>query len=228
MKNSNPTLTFDPNTFNDLLINWMQLHDKLGLILHLLDLVNIGRIAWTEERFLVLSRCLEGLHRIFYNKPLVDKVKLKETVRLLLDEMDKQNTDPDIQDLIKSKIQHAGEMTFQNRILSLLNLVLEHMSPDNLSADEIQQFHGKLARDIKKSRNYYTHVLISKKKREPDQNKLGYTTNILLMFMDLHILKLLANNDIAEQDLFSNRGLYLKLHRFKEQLQDFALAYYVN
>ena len=36
----NPTLTFDPNTFNDLLVTWMKLYDKLGLILHLLDLVN--------------------------------------------------------------------------------------------------------------------------------------------------------------------------------------------
>lgn len=211
-----------------MLVNWMKLHDKLGLILHLLDLVNIGRIAWTEERFLVLSRCLEGLHRIFYDEPPVDKVKFKETVRLLLDEMDKRNTDANIRDLIKNKLQHAYEMTFQNRILSLLDLVLEQMSPDNLSADEIQQFHGELAKDIKKDRNYYTHVLISENKKEPDLNKLGYTTDILLMFTDLHILKLLANNDIAEQDLFSNRGLHLKLHRFKEKLRDFALAYYVK
>ena len=222
------TLTFDPNTFNDLLVNWMKLYDKLDLILHLLDLVNIGRISWTEERFLVLSRCLEGLHRIFYDEPPVDRVKLKETVRFLLDEMGKRNTDADIQDLIKSKLQHANQMTFQNRILSLLDLVLEQMSPDNLSADEIQQFHGKLARDIKNDRNYYTHVLISENKTKPDLNKLGHTADILLMFMDLHLLKLLTNNNIAEQDLFSNRGLHLKLHRFKEKLQDFALAYYAE
>ena len=142
--------------------------------------------------------------------------------------MGKRNTDTDIQDLIRSKLQHANQMTFQNRILSLLDLVLERMSPDNLSADEIQQFHGKLARDIKNNRNYYTHVLISKNKTKPDLNKLGHTADILLMFMDLHLLKLLTNNNIAEQDLFNNRGLHLKLHRFKEKLRDFALAYYVG
>ena len=135
-ENYNPTLTFDPNTFNDLLVNWMKLYDKLGLILHLFDLVNIEKIVYTEERFLVLSRCLEGLHRIFYDDPPVDKVKFKQTVKFLLDEMDKQNIDADIQDLIKNKLQHANEMTFQNRILSLVNLSLKQMTPNNLSEDE--------------------------------------------------------------------------------------------
>ena len=220
-----PTLTFDRNIFNDLLMNWMDLYDKLSLILHLFDLVNIGRIKWTEEKFLVLSRCLEGLHRIFYDEPPADKAKFQETVRLLLDTMDQQNTDTDIQDLIKVKLQYANEMTFQSRILFLINLFMEQMSPKNLSADEIQQFHRDLTRSVKNDRNYYTHILIANNQLPPNLDKLGYTSNILVMLMDLNLLKLLANN-IDEQYLFDNRGLFIKLLRFKEDLEDIARTYY--
>ena len=184
-------LSFIPEIFSDVLINWIELYEKLGLILDLF--VNIGSITWTGERFLILSRCLEGLHRIFYDETPVNRM---------------------------------SRMSFQNRILSLINSFFEEMSPKNLSTDEIKQFHTKLSRDIKDSRNYYTHALIDTNKPPPDIHKLGYTTDILMMLMDFHLLKLLSSNNVEEQDLFGNRSLSTRLHRFRDILNGFSSHYY--
>ena len=217
-------LSFMPDIFSDVLINWIELYEKLGLILDMF--VNIGRITWTGERFLILSRCLEGLHRIFYDETPVDRGKFKLAVKILSDEMSKQNIDTDIQDLIESKIAGANQMSFRNRILSLINSFFKEMSPKNLSTDEVKQFHAKLSSDIRDSRDYYTHALINRKKSPPDIHKLGYTTEILMMLMDFHLLKLLSSNDVEEQYLFGNRSLSIRLHRFRDILNGFSSHYY--
>ena len=223
---NNKVLSFIPEIFSDVLINWIELYEKLGLILNLFDLVNIGRISLTAERFLILSRCLEGLHRIFYDETPVDRGKFKQAVKILLDEMSKQNFDTGIQDLIENRITRANQMSFRNRILSLINSFFEEMSPKNLSTDEIKQFHAKLSGDIRDSRDYYTHALIDNKKPPPDIHKLGYTTDILMMLMDFHLLKLLSSNNVEEQYLFGNRSLSTRLHRFRDILNGFSSHYY--
>ena len=222
------TLSFDPDTFNDLLIKWMEIYDELHLILHLFDLVNTGRISWTEERFLVLSRCLEGLHRIFYDETPVDPVKFKEAIKILSDEMNKHNIDIDIQDLIKPHIASTNRLSFRKRILFLINSFLEEMSPKNLSIKEIEQFHAKLSTYIRKSRDYYTHALISSNKPPPDILKLGYTTDILMMLMDLHLIRLLSSKKGNKQHLSNNHSFVLRLNDFKHNLNGFYEAYYLK
>ena len=217
-------LSFMPDIFSNVLINWIELYEKLGLILDLF--VNIGRIAWTGERFLILSRCLEGLHRTFYDETPVDREKFKQTVKILSDEMSKQNIAPDIQDLIERQINGANRMSFRNRILSLINSFFEEMSPNNLSTEEIKQFHAKWSGYIRDSRDYYAHSLIDSKKNPSDIHKLGYTTDILMMLMDFHLLRLLSSNNVEEQDLFGNRSLSIRLHTFRDILNQFSSDYY--
>ena len=219
---SQPLLIFDPKIFNNLLINWIKLHDKLDFIIHLHNLINIGKISWTEERFLVLSRCLEGLHRIFYDEKPTDKTKFKDSINILLNFMEDRKIDPKIQELIKIKLEHANELTFQERMLSLIDIFSEQMAPNYRSEEEIGEIHKKLTKKIKDSRNYYTHALVDskkkKKKRIPDIDELANIGKQMLMLMDLHLLKLLANEKLSEESIFDNWGLELTLYRFKETL----------
>ena len=218
--NSQPLLIFDSEIFNDLLINWIKLYDKLDFIIHLYNLINIGKIGWVGERLVVLSRCLEGLHRIFYDEKPIDKTKFKGSISILLNFMEDQKIDPEIQELIKIKLENANELTFQKRIRSLIDSFSEQMAPNGYSEEEIEEIHKKLTKKIKDSRNYYTHALVDSKKKKsiPDFDELVNIEEQMLMLMDLHLLKLLANEKVSEESIFDNWGLELTLHRFKETL----------
>lgn len=138
--NSEPLLIFDSEIFNDLLINWIKLYDKLDFIIHLYNLVNIGKISWVGERLVVLSRCLEGLHRIFYDEKPVDKTKFKDSKNILLNFMEDQKIAPEIQELIKIKLEHANEFTFQKRMLSLISFFSKQMAPNVAQKKKLKKF----------------------------------------------------------------------------------------
>ncbi len=221
--NSQPLLIFDSEIFNDLLINWIKLYDKLDFIIHLYNLINTGKLSWVGERLVVLSRCLEGLHRIFYDEKPIDKRKFKDSISILLNFMEDQKIDPEIQKLIKIKLENANELTFQKRILSLLGVFSKQMAPNGYSEEEIEKIHKKLTKKIKDSRNYYIHALVDSKKKKkksiPDFDELANIEEQMLMLMDLHLLKLLANEKVSEESIFDNHGLYLTLYRFEETLR---------
>ena len=216
--NSQPLLIFDSEIFNDLLINWIKLYDKLDFIIHLYNLVNIGKISWVGERLVVLSRCLEGLHRIFYDKKPIDETKFEDSVDILLNSMKNHNIDPEIQELIKIKLEHANELTFRKRIRSLISFFSQQMAPNGSSEEETRKIHRGLINKIYDNRNYYTHALLDQKKSMPDIDELAHIEEQMLMLMDLHLLKLLANEKVSEESIFDNWGLDLMLHRFQETL----------
>ena len=216
--NSQPLLIFDSEIFNDLLINWIKLYDKLDFIIHLYNLVNIGKISWVGERLVVLSRCLEGLHRIFYDEKPIDETKFNESINVLLNSMKDQDIDPEIRKLITIKLKHANELTFRKRIRFLISLFSKQMAPNGSSEEEIRKIHRRLINKIYDNRNYYTHALLDQKKSMPNIDELANIEEQMLMLMDLHLLKLLANEKVSEESIFDNWGLDLTLHRFKETL----------
>ena len=162
------------------------------------------------------------IHRIFYDEKPTDKTKFKDSINILLNFMEDRKIDPKIQELIKIKLEHANELTFQERMLSLIDIFSEQMAPNYRSEEEIGEIHKKLTKKIKDSRNYYTHALVDskkkKKKRIPDIDELANIGKQMLMLMDLHLLKLLANEKLSEESIFDNWGLELTLYRFKETL----------
>lgn len=179
--------------FSKIITRWYELCEKMDGVLWLYTERFLDEKHFSVNDFLNMAQVVESFHSLLYNHPRENAEKYKARVRRIVDQVSKKD-----QEFVKSKLAQGNNLILAERLKELAN-----KCPSDVLSIFIADVDTFL-KQVRDSRNYYTHYTKSGKKhvvegagliRLTEQLKLLLTCNILvyLKFSKQQITKIIEN-----------------------------------
>lgn len=165
--------TFDPykmlftlddikDEFSLIMQRWFDLYQDIGSVLNLYFGVKNNSNLYLENKLLMLAQALEAYHRLTKRNRILSKEAHKTRIDSIIESCPEEH-----QEWLKQKLNFKGinEPSLHERLQELVDLHWLVMEP--IVANK-EQF----IKDIKNSRNYYTHFNTSIKKKALEDEEL--------------------------------------------------------
>lgn len=175
------------DNFEQFIVNWFKISEELQHILKLIFLDYYNRGTFDENNFLNLIRTLEVFHRYLYPGTLMPpeqfKLKIEKIIKNIPQEFKKE---------VKDHLQFKNEYTLDQRLEQLFAEI-----PDRRIRPKYI-YDNEFKKNIKNSRNYYTHYskhLKGKAKAGQELEELTESMRALINYL------LLKHLDVPEKTL---------------------------
>ncbi|MGK6353149.1 HEPN domain-containing protein [Parapedobacter sp. DT-150] len=187
--------------FNRIIKKWYEIKDRLSpSIDFLVDSVASDRIL-SENSFLNVVQAVETFHRRFRKNQVLPTEEYKAMKNSIIEDVSKE-----FKEWLSSKLHFANEPTLHDRLKSLLSEYDIDLLTDII--DDKEQF----IRDIKNSRNYYTHYDSSLKKKAKTGSALFLLTEKLKVLLLCLILRETEFDDIQLNRFLRDKSWILFNH----------------
>jgi hypothetical protein len=173
---------------NQLLDQWMSLHERAQEAFGLMSTVTAGPALSLETKFLLAIQALEVMHRRILTGSALEQDELDRRIAAAASTTD----DPKIRSWYESKLKYAGEKTLRGRLKEILQMIGE---PGSMIAS------GFVSKAVT-TRNFYTHYDSSSGQPEQGQG-LYYLTLQILSVVDLFLLNQLGYTNEEATSVFS-------------------------
>ncbi|KIC62582.1 ApeA N-terminal domain 1-containing protein [Chryseobacterium taiwanense] len=184
--------------FPELIQNWFKKYNKLESCFKLLIEQFYNEKRFSENTFLNLAQAAESFHAHTKDRPKMPKEEYTEMKNEILSKVDsKYHT------WLKDQFNFGNHLNLQTRLEELLTFC---------SCDMIDKIIGnknEFIKNVKNSRNYYTHYSLSLKKKAIKGSELFYLTQKLkIILVSAFLIELGFDKNILNQILEE------KEHRF--------------
>lgn len=178
------------NDIKNILVNWYKLCDDLGDVLWLLiDQFNY-KSSSNVNSFLNLAQAAESFHSKKYNHPKEDPTIHKEKIKKILDLLPEE-----YKDYVKNKIDYNA-LVLSERIDELLDICGKDIYSQFIEDRDV------FVKQLKDSRNYYTHYDDNGKKNiQVGSGLLLLTTNIHKLLICIVLLEVGVDKEKIKQQL---------------------------
>mgnify|MGYP003293022151 CR=1 FL=1 len=185
--------------FPKILSRWYDLCDKMGGVLWLYTTRFLDEKHFSANDFLNMAQALESFHSLLYNHSREDESVFKNRLKRIINSVSGED-----KDYIKDRLAQSNTLTLSERIGELVG----KCSPDVLSIfiDDVDLF----IKQIRDSRNYYTHYTKSGKKHILYGVDLAYLTDKIRLLLTCNILVYLKLSKKSIIQIFEN-----KKHQFE-------------
>lgn len=139
--------------FDELVSEWFSLCDRLDNILPLFIDQFINESRFDANKFLNIAQAAESLHSILYNHPRTPEDEYKAKLKAIVDSVPKEHTA-----FVKERLSQANILTLAERLKELVGKCPEEIRSKHIADEET------FIKQIRDSRNYYTHYDKSGKK----------------------------------------------------------------
>lgn len=157
---------------------WYEKRFHLSISINLLLLNLNGSTEFSEANFMNIIHGLENFHRSVRKNTVISEQKHKNRVAEVL-----KTIPPKYKDFIQSRLINSNEPSLHKRLESLIEEF--GLSSFNKVVNDRDQF----IRDVKNSRNYYTHFSKKLEKKALKGEQLFYLTEKLKILLISSILK---------------------------------------
>lgn len=184
---------------------WFNLYEKMKSVLELYFAVQYNSDLYLENKFLMLAQAVESYHRITKENNVLPVNEHEKRIELILD-----NTPDEYKEWLAEKLSYSNEPTLAERLKDLVNLHWLVMKSIIVDPD-------KFNKDIKNSRNYYTHFGQNLKEKALTGEKLIRATQKLNFLLQACFLSELGCTPERCLDLISRNNEYKYLQEIVNQ-----------
>ena len=139
--------------FDELLSEWYSLCDRLDNILPLIIDQFMYESRFDANRFLNIAQAAESLHSILYNHPRTSEDEYEAKLKAIVDSVPEEH-----KAFVKERLSQANSLTLAERLKELVGKCPEEIRTKYIADEET------FIKQIRDSRNYYTHYDKSGKK----------------------------------------------------------------
>lgn len=139
--------------FDELLSEWYSLCDRLDNILPLIIDQFMYESRFDANSFLNIAHAAESLHSILYNHPRTPEGEYKAKLKAIIDSVPEEH-----KAFVKERLSQANNLTLAERLKELVGKCPEEIRTKYIADEET------FIKQIRDSRNYYTHYDKSGKK----------------------------------------------------------------
>lgn len=170
------------DNFQNTISNWYRYSSEIEPIIYLFlnSFYSHNRI-FTEGKFLEIIHALETFHRRTYKNNIINKSDYNKQKRIIIESVPQE-----YRVWLQGKLHFGNEPSLHERLVELLSKISEFKILEEIITDN-EQF----IRDVKNSRNYYTHYDKSLEKKSVKGSSLYYLTIKLRIILIIHLLLLL-------------------------------------
>lgn len=167
------------NNFQNIIDKWYKYDQEIEPIIYLfLNSFYSHNTIFSENKFLEIIHALETFHRRTHKNYVISKTEYRKQTKTILDSIPQE-----YRDWLQAKLNFGNEPSLHDRLVELLSEIKEFKILQEIISDNDQ-----FIKDVKNSRNYYTHYDKSLEKKYLKGSALYYLTMKLRIILIVHLL----------------------------------------
>ena len=163
--------------FDEFVSEWFSLCDRLDNILPLIIDQFMYESRFDVNRFLNIAQAVESLHSILYNHPRTYEADYQAKLKAIVDSVPEEH-----KAFVKERLSQANNLTLAERLNELVGKCPEAIRTKYIADEET------FIKQIRDSRNYYTHYDKSGKKHILENRDLMILTERIRLLIVCNIL----------------------------------------
>ncbi|WP_188205261.1 HEPN domain-containing protein [Desemzia incerta] len=182
--------------FNSTINLWTEKVEKLEPIIDLyLSFINISNTL--SAGFLTIIQALEAFHRLTRDNKILPANEFKKKREKIV-----QSVPSEYKEEVAFMLNYSNEPNLNRRLEELFEVP---NSPYLFDSLELEKSREQLIKDIKNTRNYYTHFSQNLKKKVLKGEDLFLVTGLLVAMLNYYLLEELAVDEEFNQSLVRRR-----------------------
>jgi len=167
------------NNFQNIIDKWYNYDQEIQPIIYLfLNSFYNHDTVFSENKFLEIIHALETFHRRTHKNYVISKIEYRKQTKTIIDSIPQE-----YRDWLQAKLNFGNEPSLHDRLVELLSEIKEFNILHEIISDNCQ-----FIKDVKNSRNYYTHYDESLEKKYLKGSELYYLTMKLRIVLIIHLL----------------------------------------
>lgn len=187
--------------FGSVIINWYKNKDLLKPITSFLTDSFNKNTPFNENSFLNIIQAIETFHRRFRKNSILSKDEHKDKIDKIL-----ESVNPEYKQWLQERLNFSNEPTLHMRLEEIID-GSRNETLDKLISDKVQ-----FIRDVKNSRNYYTHFDKRLENKALKGNQLFYLTEKLKVLLSVTVLQEIGIENIKVEFLLQKNEWRLFNH----------------
>lgn len=169
--------------FQEIINNWYKYDSEIEPIIYLfLNSFYTHDTIFSENKFLEIIHALETFHRRTYKNEVISKSEYSKKKKTIL-----ESVPLEYREWLQGKLNFGNEPSLHERLVELLSEIEEFTL-----LEEIITNKDEFIKNVKDSRNYYTHYDKRTEKKALKGSDLYYLTTKLRIVLIIHLLILLG------------------------------------
>ncbi|QQQ28130.1 ApeA N-terminal domain 1-containing protein [Chryseobacterium indoltheticum] len=174
------------NNFKSVIDKWYKYDLEIEPIIYLfLNSFYSYNTMFSENKFLEIIHALETFHRRIFKNHVLDKAEYRNKKQIIIDSVPEEH-----KAWLKDKLSFGNEPSLKERLIELLSEVCKYRIVGKIIKD-----NEEFIKQVRDSRNYYTHYDFSMEKKALNGSDLYYLTIKLRIILIIHLLILLGIED---------------------------------